>query len=567
MKDLVVKQSTQVRAGWLRAPGTTPTRPVHRNLGDTTVGTEATVSELKLHAVQAVLPFQHLIEQIRDATSFHIVTVRADLDTKSGILKKKDDSDSHDGRYMVTKLTHRVAQKFWHRGTVTSICDMVRALAEADDIDHMLHGITAIFERDDIEIVDIKDRINTSTDGGWSDLMLLIREDPFPDVPVAVAISSTNVPQLSRMGTFTRVGGIVHADRPVFEQKKPTYWNINKYFESETLNYLYFRPEISSWLVGKDYTKGSAGIQSDKCTSADPMAASGWKAWDGSDWTAEPVIKVTAPTTGTGLSPHICELQIALKSMMVARQGMQAHEAYATARYFVEMLIKCGGKYDASTKEEKLETALQALQERFDELNERHGALQTSSVHRNTAVLVDGSNAEIIHEVDRRAAEEDTALIAENVGLKVEIGLLRGKVSDPEMPTAELLGLRADGDASASEIVVLKAEFNVIQVDNDALKTENASLKELNVVLKARVVMLEKSTVAAPIDVSTDTALEDRGRLMTLDSGAKGGPGRWSVQGLTTRFQSSNLLEAEYDVILPGGKSTKQKAFWVILKG
>ena len=80
---------------------------------------------------------------------------------------------------------------------------------------------------------------------------------------------------------------------------------------------------------------------------------------------------------------------------------------------------------------------------------------------------------------------------------------------------------------------------------------------------------------------------EGRGRLMTLDAtaaGAQGGghggvpsPGETttkgrgsmgSVRGMASRFQRpSELLQAEFEVILPGGRSKKPKPFLCILQG
>ena len=58
---------------------------------------------------------------------------------------------------------------------------------------------------------------------------------------------------------------------------------------------------------------------------------------------------------------HICELQIALKSLVVAQSGMNTHEAHALAQYFVEMLLKAGRKCDATKTEELLQKENAAL--------------------------------------------------------------------------------------------------------------------------------------------------------------------------------------------------------------
>jgi len=49
-----------------------------------------------------------------------------------------------------------MAQKWWMRGNASTICDVNRALAEADSCRQLLGGAAEIFARDDIEIVDVK---------------------------------------------------------------------------------------------------------------------------------------------------------------------------------------------------------------------------------------------------------------------------------------------------------------------------------------------------------------------------------------------------------------------------
>ena len=57
------------------------------------------------------------------------------------------------------------------------------------------------------------------------------------------------VVQSVRMGTFTRMSGVTRFGRPVYQ-------NANQ-------QYLYYWEGIKAWLIGADYTKGTAGVISE----------------------------------------------------------------------------------------------------------------------------------------------------------------------------------------------------------------------------------------------------------------------------------------------------------------
>jgi len=48
---------------------------------------------------------------------------------------------------------------------------------------------------------------------------------------------------------------------------------------------------------------------------------------------------------------HVCELQVALDMMILARQGMKAHESYARARHFIELTESVGSPFQAQAPE------------------------------------------------------------------------------------------------------------------------------------------------------------------------------------------------------------------------
>jgi ankyrin repeat protein len=75
----------------------------------------------------------------------------------------------------VLKKASRIQQKWWLRGDVVSICDVVRALATVPTFDELLAVHIFLMGCREIEVVDFKDRLNQPTSGGWADLVYLFR--------------------------------------------------------------------------------------------------------------------------------------------------------------------------------------------------------------------------------------------------------------------------------------------------------------------------------------------------------------------------------------------------------
>eukprot|EP00040_Diaphanoeca_grandis_P036940 m.238282 g.238282 ORF g.238282 m.238282 type:complete len:724 (+) comp33721_c0_seq10:153-2324(+) len=245
MELLAAQKELEIRGTWVTNPDTgKPQRPTHPNMT-----ASATVAQVKLQAVQQGGAFRKVIESMRVATGLTVSMVRGSVDQDSGLLRKGDPDNTKnlfDGWLYMSKGSYRIAQKLWVRGNVRSICDINRALFVADTFDDLLKATEHIFSRSDIHIVDIKDRVNNPTYGGWSDLVLLFSVE--------------------------------------------------------------------------------------------------------------------------GTSGHIHELQLALTPMMVARGAMAAHEAYARARYFVEMLQKCDLVYDAESTEVKQKKIIEKLNHVVEDL-------------------------------------------------------------------------------------------------------------------------------------------------------------------------------------------------------
>ena len=233
---LAAEKEGEVRKCWAVNPETSKAaRPAQPGLSQ-----DATIAQVMLQAAQSGASFRAAVTSIEQSTNLKVSMVRGSIDPVTKLLFKHRGSalDASDDLLWMSKAACRMAQKRWVRGNVHTMCDVNRALAVADSIEDMLEGVKAVFANDQIEVVDVKDRVNNPTSGGWSDVVLPFR------------------------------------------------------------------------------VKGHAGA-----------------------------------SVG-----HINELQIALDSMMVARQGMNAHEACAVARYFVEMLFKCGREHDATTEEQRLQT-------------------------------------------------------------------------------------------------------------------------------------------------------------------------------------------------------------------
>ena len=279
LKVEAAKKEGEVRQNWAKDPETgRPQRPAQPSMGS-----DASIADVMLQAVQSQAEFCEVIYAIGKSSGFRqdgdhwrglkMTMVRGSLDPTTKLLAKYkgSDADAPADLLWMLKAAYRMAQKDWVRGNANTICDVNRALAVAYTIEDMLEGIKAVFANNQIEVVDVKDRVNKPTSGGWSDFVLLFR------------------------------------------------------------------------------VKRGEGTRSADSNSGD----------------------------GGGVTGHINELQIALHGMMVARSGMNAHEAYAVARYFVEMLLKCDREYDATSEEQRLQQindiqtkAIEALKLQIDQLQQ-----------------------------------------------------------------------------------------------------------------------------------------------------------------------------------------------------
>lgn len=145
-----------------------PKRPVQPGLDRP--GT--TILDLKHQASLAYMPFflfsrtlgKVLVETSEDNSEWRDVGVVDDLkayDIKVSMAKK-------------LKKSERILQKIFLRGTVASICDVVRALISVPDLDTMRVVHEYLFACETIVIVDFKDRLNNPTAGGWADLVYLV---------------------------------------------------------------------------------------------------------------------------------------------------------------------------------------------------------------------------------------------------------------------------------------------------------------------------------------------------------------------------------------------------------
>ena len=142
----------------------------------------ATTAQLKLQAVKENAAFREIVNGIGNSTSLDVTMVVGRFDPDTGLIEKlRTGSDiaaalaAKEPIYYLGKGAYRIGQKEWIRGGVGTVCDVNRALLKATDAGHMLRGAIAIFDHEAIEIVDVKDRINMPTDGGWSDLVVLCR--------------------------------------------------------------------------------------------------------------------------------------------------------------------------------------------------------------------------------------------------------------------------------------------------------------------------------------------------------------------------------------------------------
>ena len=156
-------------------------RPIHLN-----VPQPSTIAQLKMQAVQQGKMFRRIVTDIGVATKLDITLPKAIVSADTGLLTKVKEavSDNDPPEYRASlydenddttptiqqqvyssKEGYRMAQKQWVRQDASTICDVNRALLEADDFGSMLAAATHIFSRDDIEIVDVKVRLYDGTEG------------------------------------------------------------------------------------------------------------------------------------------------------------------------------------------------------------------------------------------------------------------------------------------------------------------------------------------------------------------------------------------------------------------
>jgi len=116
----------------------------------------ATVLDVKVHAAKSADFLEKFAKQLSEATGTVVCHVAPQL-----------------------KKSFRMVQKRWVRGNVVSICDVSRALAEVEDFEQMKTAHTFMMQCGDIQLVDIKDRLNYPTSGGWADLVYLFRNSRY----------------------------------------------------------------------------------------------------------------------------------------------------------------------------------------------------------------------------------------------------------------------------------------------------------------------------------------------------------------------------------------------------
>jgi hypothetical protein len=130
-----------------------PVRPYQPDLS----GRRGSLVNLKLQAARAFPGFAQFITAVGDAVGVKCMECLA---------------------ASLLKTSWRIVQKGWLRGDLESICDVVRGLIVVPDCQAMLAVHQYLFHRHDegrIEIVGFKDRISHPTDGGWRDLVYLVR--------------------------------------------------------------------------------------------------------------------------------------------------------------------------------------------------------------------------------------------------------------------------------------------------------------------------------------------------------------------------------------------------------
>jgi len=118
--------------------------------------------------------------------------------------------------------------------------------------------------------------------------------------------AEANAVQASKFGNYTKVPNVMQAGRPVYQ------------LVGSTVAYLFYWPSTSQWLIGNNYSSGSASVQStDSAGAACPDQATGWQAYTGGAWvstypiTVVPTSPTTAPPTNVGELSHYVRMRAA----------------------------------------------------------------------------------------------------------------------------------------------------------------------------------------------------------------------------------------------------------------
>ncbi len=103
-----------------------------------------------------------------------------------------------------------------------------------------------------------------------------------------VTVSGAEAVQAPRMGGYNKVANVTQAGRPIYQ------------LVGSTVAYLFYWPSTGRWLIGSNYSSGSASVQSTgSAGAACPYQATGWQAYTGGAWVGTYPITVvqTPPTT------------------------------------------------------------------------------------------------------------------------------------------------------------------------------------------------------------------------------------------------------------------------------
>lgn len=289
-----------------------PARPVQPGLGSALT----TVYDLKLQAARAFPAFATFINELA-----------RDTGTVCSVAHK-------------LKGSFRITEKQSLRGSLGSICDVVRALATAADFDQMLDVHRRMFhfhEAGRIEIVDFKDRLNHPTSAGWADLVYLFRVNPEgPDgqhgpparkkTPMRTVQRSVSAPKVSRLPEPEGKAKGRSRDRSVLRTRS-------------SMPAVHHAPD---WMEAHEGAAAGADVDSGRSRRSMPLhdhphsvsELAEVESGDSDDAASSDDSEASGPLH-TG---HICELQLVLQSMLTARRGMDGHKTYAEARHIVEAL-------------------------------------------------------------------------------------------------------------------------------------------------------------------------------------------------------------------------------------